>query len=46
MKRIFAIMFPAGPAINSLLATAYISGPPSELPTASQSISYLRPLTN
>ncbi|TGZ85478.1 putative ZIP zinc transporter [Ascodesmis nigricans] len=29
MKRIFAIMFPAGPAINSLLATAYISGPPN-----------------
>ena len=29
MKRIFAILFPAGPAVNSLLATAYISGPPS-----------------
>lgn len=29
MKRIFGIMFPAGPAINSLLATAYISGPPN-----------------
>ena len=31
MKRIFAVLFPAGPAINSLLATAYISGPPSPL---------------
>ena len=30
MKRIFTILFPAGPAVNSLLATAYISGPPSE----------------
>lgn len=29
MKRVFGILFPAGPAVNSLLATAYISGPPS-----------------
>jgi zinc transporter 7 len=29
MKRVFAVLFPAGPAVNSLLATAYISGPPS-----------------
>jgi zinc transporter 7 len=29
MKRVFAFLFPAGPAVNSLLATAYISGPPS-----------------
>jgi zinc transporter 7 len=31
MKRVFAFVFPAGPAVNSLLATAYISGPPSTL---------------
>ncbi|KAG0635594.1 ZIP zinc transporter-domain-containing protein [Tuber brumale] len=31
MKRVFAILFPAGPAVNSLLATAYISGPPNFL---------------
>ncbi|RPA89816.1 Zinc/iron permease [Choiromyces venosus 120613-1] len=31
MKRIFAVLFPAGPAVNSLLATAYISGPPNFL---------------
>ncbi|CUS14100.1 unnamed protein product [Tuber aestivum] len=31
MKRAFAILFPAGPAVNSLLATAYISGPPNFL---------------
>lgn len=29
MSKIFAVLFPAGPAVNSLLATAYISGPPS-----------------
>ena len=32
MKRIFGILFPFGPAVNSLLATAYISGPPSRPP--------------
>ncbi|KAA8907550.1 ZIP zinc transporter [Sphaerosporella brunnea] len=31
MKRVFAFLFPAGPAVNSLLATAYISGPPNFL---------------
>lgn len=29
MNKVFAVLFPAGPAVNSLLATAYISGPPS-----------------
>lgn len=27
--RIFAVLFPGSPAVNSLLATLYISGPPS-----------------
>lgn len=31
MKRAFTIMFPGSPAVNSLLATAYISGPPNFL---------------
>ncbi|KAL7267326.1 hypothetical protein RUND412_010097 [Rhizina undulata] len=29
MKNAFGILFPFGPAVNSLLATAYISGPPN-----------------
>lgn len=29
MSNVFAVLFPGGPAVNSLLATAYISGPPS-----------------
>lgn len=29
LKRAFAVLFPGSPAVNSLLATAYISGPPS-----------------
>lgn len=29
LKRAFAFLFPGSPAVNSLLATAYISGPPS-----------------
>ncbi|KAK6507270.1 hypothetical protein TWF481_005718 [Arthrobotrys musiformis] len=28
-KQLFAILFPGSPAVNSLLATAYISGPPN-----------------
>ncbi|KAL0637966.1 hypothetical protein Q9L58_003044 [Maublancomyces gigas] len=31
MSNVFAVLFPAGPAVNSLLATAYISGPPNFL---------------
>ncbi|KAI5793231.1 ZIP zinc transporter-domain-containing protein [Geopyxis carbonaria] len=31
LKRVFAVLFPFGPALNSLLATAYISGPPNFL---------------
>jgi zinc transporter 7 len=31
MKQVFGFLFPFGPAANSLLATAYISGPPSML---------------
>ena len=29
--RIFAVLFPGSPAVNALLATLYISGPPSKL---------------
>jgi hypothetical protein len=29
MSRIFAILFPGSPAVNAILATVYISGPPS-----------------
>ncbi|KAL4981074.1 ZIP zinc transporter-domain-containing protein [Aspergillus desertorum] len=29
MSKIFSILFPGGPALNSLLATVYISGPPN-----------------
>lgn len=29
--KIFAILFPSSPAVNALLATLYISGPPSKL---------------
>lgn len=29
--RIFAVLFPGSPAVNALLATLYISGPPSML---------------
>ncbi len=29
-SRIFAVLFPGSPAINALLATLYISGPPSQ----------------
>ena len=28
--RIFAVLFPGSPAVNALLATLYISGPPSQ----------------
>lgn len=28
-SKIFSILFPGSPAVNSLLATLYISGPPS-----------------
>lgn len=31
MSRVFAILFPGTPAVNSLLATLYISGPPNLL---------------
>ncbi|KAJ5989029.1 hypothetical protein N7481_004239 [Penicillium waksmanii] len=31
MSRIFAVLFPSTPAVNSLLATLYISGPPNFL---------------
>lgn len=30
--QIFEVLFPYGPAINALLATLYISGPPSKVP--------------
>jgi zinc transporter 7 len=30
-SRIFAVLFPGGPAVNALLATLYISGPPNFL---------------
>lgn len=29
-SRTFAVLFPGGPAVNALLATLYISGPPSK----------------
>lgn len=29
-SRIFAVLFPGTPAVNALLATLYISGPPSK----------------
>ena len=29
-SRIFAVLFPGSPAVNALLATLYISGPPSQ----------------
>ncbi|KEY79087.1 ZIP metal cation transporter [Aspergillus fumigatus] len=29
MARLFAILFPGSPAVNAILATVYISGPPS-----------------
>ncbi|KAL9122626.1 MAG: hypothetical protein Q9187_000817 [Circinaria calcarea] len=29
-SRIFAVLFPGSPAVNALLATLYISGPPSK----------------
>ena len=31
MSRVFAILFPGSPAVNAILATIYISGPPSTL---------------
>ncbi|GFG24304.1 histidine-rich membrane protein KE4 homolog 1 [Aspergillus udagawae] len=31
MSRIFAILFPGSPAVNAILATVYISGPPNFL---------------
>ena len=31
MSRIFAVLFPGSPAVNALLATLYISGPPNFL---------------
>ncbi|KAK0619914.1 zinc transporter YKE4 [Immersiella caudata] len=31
VSRLFAILFPGSPAVNALLATAYISGPPNFL---------------
>jgi zinc transporter 7 len=31
VERLFAILFPGGPAVNALLATLYISGPPNFL---------------
>jgi zinc transporter 7 len=30
-SRIFAVLFPGSPAVNALLATLYISGPPNFL---------------
>ena len=30
VSKIFAVLFPGSPAINALLATLYISGPPSK----------------
>lgn len=30
-SRIFAVLFPGSPAVNAILATIYISGPPSML---------------
>lgn len=40
--KIFAVLFPSTPAVNALLATLYISGPPSksQSPTT-QSLPYL-----
>ena len=29
-SKIFAVLFPGSPAVNALLATLYISGPPSQ----------------
>jgi len=31
VSRLFAVLFPGSPAVNALLATLYISGPPNFL---------------
>jgi solute carrier family 39 (zinc transporter), member 7 len=43
MSKIFATLFPGSPAVNSILATIYISGPPSMSPITHQ-LNYHTPM--
>ncbi|KAH0556929.1 hypothetical protein GP486_005281 [Trichoglossum hirsutum] len=38
-SRIFAVLFPGSPAVNALLATLYISGPPSKFISPTPNVS-------